>query len=379
MKKLPTIKISGASRDVIFIQGGMGIGISLERLARAVARRGGIGTISSVGLDVLVGKRLGRKLNTRQAVAVELAEAKSEGGFVAINIMVAVQKSFIDSILGAIEGGVDAIIIGAGLPTTLPKTATEADVALIPIVSSVKALRIITKRWVDRYGRTPDAVVVEGPLAGGHLGFAFADLKKPEFRLENIFGPVKEFAQTHGDFPVIVAGGVYFHEDILRWVNEMGADGVQMGTRFAATVESNASDQFKQAIVDCKEKDIIVAEKPGSPCGLPFRIIESSSGYQLALKKLRAPKCNRGFVAGKDESGNFTVCSAKDSCEDFCICNVLLSAQGFTDKEEPIFTVGQRAHLVDRILSVDELMDELTGVVDGSNIIIGRLQRTTEG
>ena len=112
-----------------------------------------------------------------------------------------------------------------------------------------------------------------------------ADLKKEEFRLENIFGPVKEFAQKHGDFPVIVAGGIYYHEDIVRWVNEIGADGVQMGTRFAATHESGASADFKQAIIDCREEDIIVAKKPGSPCGLPFRIIKTSPGYQTALEK----------------------------------------------------------------------------------------------
>jgi nitronate monooxygenase len=361
MKKLPTIKVGGASREVIFIQGGMGIGISLARLAKAVAKRGGIGTISSAGLDLLVSKRIKRKVNSRQAAAIEVAEAKNEGGCIAINIMVAVQKDFNDSILGAIEGGVDAIILGAGLPTTLPETVSEADVALIPIVSSVKALRIIYKRWTDRYKRSPDAVVLEGPLAGGHLGFAFSDVSKDEFRLENIFGPVKEFARTHGDFPVIVAGGIYYHEDILRWVNEIGADGVQMGTRFAATIESGASDSFKQAIIDCKEKDIIIAEKPGSPCGLPFRIIGTSSGYQTALNKTRLPKCNRGFVLRKDDDGNFTVCTAKDSQDDFCICNVLLSAHGYTDKEKPIFTIGQRGHLVDRILSVDELMDELIG------------------
>jgi nitronate monooxygenase len=361
MKKLPTIKVEGASRETILIQGGMGIGISLARLAKAVAKRGGIGTISSAGLELLVSKRIKRKVDSRQAAAIEVAEAKNEGGFIAINIMVALQKSFNDSILGAIEGGVDAIILGAGLPTTLADTVSEAEVALIPIVSSVKALRIIFKRWTDRYKRSPDAVVLEGPLAGGHLGFAFPDLNKEEFRLENIFGPVKEFAQTHGDFPVIVAGGVYYHEDILRWVNEIGADGVQMGTRFAATIESGASDDFKQAIIDCTEKDIIIAEKPGSPCGLPFRIIKTSSGYQSALKKLRLPKCNRGFVLRKDEDGNFTVCSAKDTQDDFCICNVLLSAHGYTDQEKPIFTIGQRGHLVDRILSVDELMDELIG------------------
>jgi nitronate monooxygenase len=363
MKKLPTIKVGGASREVIFVQGGMGIGISLERLAKAVAKRGGIGTISSAGLELLVSKRIKRKVNARQAAAIEVAEAKNEGGFIAINIMVALQKSLNDSILGAIEGGVDAIILGAGLPTTLPESVSEADVALIPIVSSVKALRIIFKRWTDRYKRSPDAVILEGPLAGGHLGFAFPDLNKEEFRLENIFGPVKEFARTNGDFPIIVAGGIYYHEDILRWVNEIGADGVQMGTRFAATIESGASDDFKQAIIDCQEKDIIIAEKPGSPCGLPFRIIQSSSGYQSALEKLRVPKCNRGFVLRKDEEGNFTVCSAKDTYDNFCICNVLLSAHGYTDKEKPIYTIGQRGHLVDRILSVDELMDELIGQI----------------
>ncbi len=362
MKSLPTIQVKDANRNVIFVQGGMGIGISLAPLARAVAQRGGVGTISSAGLEVLVSKRLGRKVNPREAAAVEVAEAKKDGGFIAINIMVALQKAFIDSILGAIDGGVDAIILGAGLPTALPEIIKEADVALIPIVSSVKALRIICKRWSDRYNRLPDAVVVEGPLAGGHLGFSFADLNKEQFRLENIFEPIKEFSQAHGDFPVIVAGGVYYREDIVRWVNEFGADGVQMGTRFAATHESGASEDFKQAIINCRENDIIVSEKPGSPCGLPFRLIKTSPGYQTALKKARLPKCTRGFVLRKDESGHFTVCPAKNSNDDFCICNVLLSAHGFTDKEEPIYTIGRRGHLVDRILSVDELMDELTGL-----------------
>jgi nitronate monooxygenase len=362
MKSLPTIQVKDACKNVIFVQGGMGIGISLATLAKAVAKRGGVGTISSAALAALVSKRLGRRVDERQAAAIEVAESKRDGGFIAMNIMVALHQAFTDSILGAVDGGVDAIILGAGLPTNLPESLESADVALIPIVSSVKALRIICKRWKDRYKRIPDAVVLEGPLAGGHLGFSQADLNKDEFRLETLFGPVKEFAQKHGDFPVIVAGGIYYHEDIVRWVNEMGADGVQMGTRFAATHESSASADFKQAIINCREQDIIVPKKPGSPCGLPFRIIKTSPGYQTALKKARLPKCNRGFVLRKDEAGDFTVCSAKDSYNSFCICNVLLSAHGFTDKEEPIYTIGQRGHLVDRIVSVDELMDELIGI-----------------
>jgi nitronate monooxygenase len=343
----------------------MGIGISLSPLASAVAKRGGVGTISSAGLAAIVSKRLGRRVDARQAAAIEVADSKKGGGFIAINIMVALHQAFTDSILGAVEGGVDALILGAGLPTNLPESLETADVALIPIVSSAKALKIICRRWKERLGRVPDATVLEGPLAGGHLGFSYADLKKEEVRLENIFGPVKEFAQKHGDFPVIVAGGIYYHEDIVRWVNDLGADGVQMGTRFAATYESGASVDFKQAIINCREEDIMVAKKPGSPCGLPFRIIKTSPGYQTALKKTRPPKCNRGLVLRRDEEGNYTVCPARNSHDSFCICNVLYSAHGFTDKEEPIFTVGGRGYLVDRILSVDELMDELIGVNGG--------------
>ncbi len=176
MKSLPTIKIKEARKEVIFVQGGMGIGISLSTLARAVARRGGIGTISSAGLAALVSRRLGRRVDIRQAAAIEVADSKQDGGFIAINIMVALHQAFTDSILGAVEGGVDALILGAGLPTNLPESLEKADIALIPIVSSAKALRIIYKRWTDRLNRAPDAVILEGPLAGGHLGFSNADV-----------------------------------------------------------------------------------------------------------------------------------------------------------------------------------------------------------
>ena len=310
-------------------------------------------------------RRLGRRIDIRQAAAIEVAESKKDGGYVAMNIMVALHSSFTDSILGAVEGGVDALILGAGLPTNLPDSLEKSDVALIPIVSSAKALRIIHKRWTDRLKRAPDAVILEGPLAGGHLGFSLADVTKPEYQLENIFGPVKEFAQKHGDFPVIVAGGIYYHDDIVKWINELGADGIQMGTRFAATQESGASADFKQAMINCREEDIIVPDKPGSPCGLPFRIIKTSPGYQIAKEKSRPLKCNRGLVLRRDDEGHYTVCPARNSHDSFCICNVLFAAHGFTNEEEPIFTIGGRGHLVDRILSVDELMDELIGVNGG--------------
>src|SRR3989338_4618885 len=249
MVRLPSIAIRGLNREAILIQGGMGAGVSLARLAGAVAQRGGVGTVSFVALDRFVERRIGRAVNHHEAAKLEVEEARrlSGGkGAIAINCMVLIEKTYVPSVEGAIEGGVDVIIAGAGLPMTLPEIAGNAPVALVPIVSSGRTLELICLRW-SRYKRMPDAVILEGPLAGGHLGFKAEDVPKPEFRLEELFGPVKDAAQKNGNFPVIVAGGIYSREDIVRWVN-LGADGVQIGTRFAATHESGASDEFKCAI-----------------------------------------------------------------------------------------------------------------------------------
>jgi nitronate monooxygenase len=143
----------------------------------------------------------------------------------------------------------------------------------------------------------------------------------------------------------------------------MGADGVQMGTRFLATEESSAPPEYKKAVLLAKEEDIIVSHKPGSPCGLPFRVIKQSPMYVSATKRLRPPKCDKGYVLLKDAEGKFTRCPAKESNEEcFCICNGLLSSAGYNpDKEEPLFTVGTNAARVDRIVPVKTLMDELAG------------------
>jgi nitronate monooxygenase len=180
--------------------------------------------------------------------------------------------------------------------------------------------------------------------------------------LENLLPSVKDLAMKCGDFPVIVAGGIYSHDDIVKFMN-MGADGVQMGTRFLATEESSAIEMYKQAVVKATEADIVVAHRPGSPCGLPFRVIKQSPMYVSALKRLRAPKCDKGYVLLKDAEGNFTVCPAKESNENhFCICNGLLSSAGYNpEKEEGLYTVGTIAARVDRIVSVETLMHELTG------------------
>jgi len=364
MVKIPGIKIAGVEDSpVIFVQGGMGIGVSLAPLASAVAREGGIGTISSAALRHLHHKKYGQWVSAREATRLETVLAKAEGGFVAINCMVAIIKDNEESILGALDGGVDAIVSGGGLPLALPQIVNKyqldhpnCSVALIPIVSSARSLETIFKHWGKKAERHPDAVILEGPLAGGHLGFSFLDINKEEYQLENLFPAVKRFAKERGDFPVIVAGGLYDNADIVRWI-KMGADGVQLGSRFAATFESDASPAFKQAIIDSKEGEIIIAQNPGSPCGLPFQVITSSPGYWQAKKRLRLPNCNRGFVLRKDGS-----CPAQkiSTSEYFCICNGLLAAIGLeSDGVEPIYTLGANGWRIDKLMSVKELMYEL--------------------
>jgi nitronate monooxygenase len=340
----------------------MGVGVSLYPLAHAVAREGGLGVISSACLDRLVSKRTGKKVNTYEAAFEEVSLSKVKDGFVGINIMMALVRDYCDSVKGALDAGADAIISGAGLPLNLPAIQPPKDTALVPIVSSARALDIICKKW-EKLGYRPDAVVLEGPLAGGHLGFRIDHVDLESNKLENLLPPVKDLAMKHGDFPVIVAGGIYTHEDIVTFMDR-GADGVQMGTRFLATEESSATEAYKQAVVTAKKDDIIVAHRPGSPCGLPFRVIKQSPMYLSSLERRRPPKCDKGYVLLKDAAGNFTICPAKEDNEKyFCICNGLLSSGGYNpDKEEPLYTVGTNAARVDRIVSVHTLMQELKGI-----------------
>ncbi|MBU3925858.1 nitronate monooxygenase [Patescibacteria group bacterium] len=359
--------IKGKEVKTEIIQGGMGVGVSLAPLASAVAKEGGVGVISSACLDRIVGKRIKRKIGIYEAISIEIANAKnmSNNGLIGINIMFALQKDFEDSVRGAIDAGADFIISGAGLPLNLPAIQSPKDTALIPIISSARALKIICKRW-EKLGYLPDAIVLEGPLAGGHLGFKMDQIELEPNTLENLLPEVKDTAMKYGDFPVIVAGGIYTNEDIARFL-KMGADGVQMGTRFLATKESSASEQYKQAVIKAKNDDIIVVDPkvnpPGSSCGLPFRIIKQSPMFISAQKKMRAPKCDKGYVLLKDENGKFSRCPAKKSNENcFCICNGLLSSAGYnSEEEEPLYTVGTNAFRVNKIISVKILMDELKG------------------
>jgi nitronate monooxygenase len=358
---LKPLTIKGKKIRVPIIQGGMGVGVSLHPLAKAVANEGGLGIISSACVDRIVSKRTGKKKNIYEAVYEEVSLSKIKGGFAGINIMTALGRDYTASVQGALDAGADAIISGAGLPLNLPAIQAPKDTALIPIVSSARALDIICKKW-EKLGYRPDAVVLEGPLAGGHLGFRIDQVDLESNKLENLLPPVKDMARKFGDMPVIVAGGIYTHSDILKFM-DMGADGVQMGTRFLATEESSATEAYKQSVVSARDEDIIVAYRPGSPCGLPFRVIKQSPMYVSSLQRLRTPKCDKGYVLMKDAEGKYTVCPAKENNKDyFCICNGLLSSAGYnSDEEEALYTVGTNASRVDKIVSVKTLMDELTG------------------
>ncbi len=338
----------------------MGVGVSLHPLAAAVAKEGGAGIISSACLDRLVTKRKKKKLNIYDATYEEISLAKASGGFAGINIMVALVRSYNESVTAAIDARADFIISGAGLPLNLPAIHPPKDTALIPIVSSARALELICKKW-ERLGYRPDAVVLEGPLAGGHLGFKIEDIGLESNKLENLLPPVKEAAIKHGNFPVIVAGGIFTHNDIVKFL-KMGADGVQMGTRFLATEESSATAEYKQAVINASDEDIGIANNPSSPCGLPFRIIKQSP--MVASSDVREPKCNKGYVLRMDSEDKFTRCPAKENNgKYFCICNGLLSSAGYNPhKEKPLYTVGANAYRVDKILSVKTLMQELAGM-----------------
>jgi len=363
-QSLPSLTIKGKKIKVPIIQGGMGVGVSLSPLAGAVAAEGGVGIVSSAAIDRIVSKRKGTKQNTYEAVYEEISLAKEKGGVSGINIMVALMQTYEDSVKAAIDAGADVIISGAGLPMNLPAIKEPKETALVPIVSSARALELICKRW-ERAHYRPDAVVLEGPLAGGHLGFRIEDIYLESNKLENLFPAVKETAIKHGNFPVIVAGGIYSRDDIIRFI-ELGADGVQMGTRFLVTRESSATDAYKRAVINAGKEDIVVAQNPGSPCGLPFMVIKESPMFDDSLNGKRRPYCDKGYVLTKDKAGHFTQCPAKiDDNTSFCICNGLLSSAGYnTNVESPLYTVGANGYRIDKLTTVKELMNELTGKQD---------------
>ena len=275
MKKL---NIGNLSISVPIVQGGMGVGISLSGLASAVANEGGVGVISRAGLGLLY-RNLSKDYIQASIMGLkeELRKAREKTkGVIGVNVMVAM-SNFADMVKTAIAEKADIIFSGAGLPLNLPSFLQKDSVTkLVPIVSSARAARVIAEKWHNLYNYLPDAFVVEGPKAGGHLGFKDEQINDEHFSLEHILpeviDEVKDIETHYGkSIPVIVAGGIYTGEDIKRFM-DMGAAGVQMGTRFVTTEECDASDIFKQTYIEAKQEDIQIIK---SPVGMPGRAIFS--------------------------------------------------------------------------------------------------------
>lgn len=274
------LKIGNLNLKTPIIQGGMGIGVSLSGLAAAVANEGGIGVISAVGLGLFYTSPTVKfdeacLIGLRQEI--RKAKAASPGGVIGVNIMVAL-TNYADLARVAIEEKADVIISGAGLPSDLPSFLLPGSTTkLIPIVSSGRATKIICDKWKNNYNYIPDAIVLEGPKAGGHLGYKREQIDDPSYSLEKLLVEVLDVTRAFEEkydckIPVIAAGGIYTGEDMAR-VMDLGASGVQMGTLFVTTEECDASLAFKQTYLNCEKEDIVIIQ---SPVGMPGRAIRNS-------------------------------------------------------------------------------------------------------
>lgn len=349
--RMPRLSIGRRTVPLPIVQGGMGVGISLSGLAAAVAGKGGIGVIAGVGIGMLEPDYYqdGRAANIR-AMRSELRKARAKTpGFVGVNIMVAA-NDFHQLLDTCIEEKADALFLGAGLPIrNMPvERIRAAGVLVIPIVSSGRAAELIFKYWQKSYGDIPDAVVVEGPLAGGHLGFRADRLQDADQRLEvlvpQVIAALAPFAAAAGrKIPVIAAGGIYSGEDILKFL-QLGAQGVQMATRFVATDECDADRRFKEAYVACRPEDIAIIK---SPVGMPGRAIRNRFLENAAAGVRNVKRCAWRCLEQ---------CDIRHA--DYCISAALDNARrGLLD--QGFAFCGANAHRVERIVPVTELLESL--------------------
>lgn len=350
-----------AGRPVI--QGGMGVGISLSSLAGAVAKAGGIGIISTaqIGFREPDFKKNPLEANLR-AIGKEYQKARelAPQGIIGFNIMVAT-KNYAMYVKEAVKAGADIIISGAGLPVSLPELVEGAKTKIAPIVSSAKSAMVICKMWDRKYHRIPDLVVIEGPLAGGHLGFSTEQLtelgadsenRRKTYRQQDYDREIREIIkvikgyeekyETH--IPVVTAGGIYSHEDVLHQL-ELGADGVQVATRFVTTEECDAPMAYKQAYLDAAEEDIVITK---SPVGMPGRAIKNAFLERVKKEPVKPDHCYQCL----------------EKCDQaripYCITKALVNAaQG--DTEHALLFCGSNAYRAERIETVEEVMQDLMG------------------
>ncbi len=348
--KMPELVIGDLVAKLPIIQGGMGVGVSLSSLASAVGNVGGIGVISAAGIGFDLPEYKINPIETSiNALKDEIKKAKELTlGIIGVNIMVAL-SNFSDMVKASIEAGADIIFAGAGLPLDLPEYLTDGKMPkLVPIVSSARAAGLITKRWASKYSYLPDAFVVEGPMAGGHLGFKKEQLNEREYSLEalipEVVREVNIYENKYGKpIPVVAGGGIYTGEDIYNFIS-LGAAGVQMGTRFVPTYECDAEMNFKKAYIDCKKEDIVIID---SPVGLPGRAIKNSF-IKSAESGMKHPfKCPYHCIKS---------CKVNDSL--YCIAYALLHAKKGNMQNGFVFA-GENAYRVKELVSVRELIESL--------------------
>jgi NAD(P)H-dependent flavin oxidoreductase YrpB (nitropropane dioxygenase family) len=347
--EIPKLTIGNMTADIPIVQGGMGVRISLASLSSAVANEGGIGTLSSIGLGDIEASKQAYERMSREALIREIRKAKSKTkGNLAVNFM-GVLSNVDDLIKTAIAEGINMIVYGAGLPTRLPELVSDPSVNLVPIISSARVAELILRVWDKRYKRTADGLILEGPLAGGHLGFSEEQLELPEeYSLEKLLPEVLESIKLYEDkygrkIPVIAGGGIYDGKDIARMFS-LGASGVQMATRFVCTEECDAPREFKQTYLDAKEEDIVIIK---SPVGMPGRAIRNNFLKELELRGKLTIKCPYRCL---------TLCEAESA--QYCIALALLNSS-FGDVEHGLIFCGQNAYRVNEIVTVQELIQEL--------------------
>ena len=351
MGNVRPLKIGDLVAKVPVIQGGMGVGVSLSSLAGSVAASGGIGVISTAQIGYrepdFDADPIGANL---RAIGTEIKKAReiAKGGILGVNIMVAT-RMYEEYVKAAVAAGIDLIISGAGLPMDLPKLAGAAKTKLAPIVCSVKSAQVIMRYWWKKYSRLPDLVVIEGPLAGGHLGFHREQLDDIESlhydeEVKAIIEKVNETAAEHEtSIPVVMAGGVYTREDMEHYL-EMGAAGVQMATRFVTTYECDADPAYKQSYIDAKKEDIVIVQ---SPVGMPGRAILNP--FMKRAKEGRIPH----------EKCHLCISTCKGADTPYCITDALVNAvKGKVD--DALLFCGANAYRATHLEHVRDIMEELS-------------------
>ena len=344
------LKIGNLTARLPIIQGGMGVGISLNGLASAVANEGGVGVISCAGLG-LIYRHTAKDYMEACLIGLKEEIRKSRektSGIIGVNVMMAL-TNFGDMVKTAIAEKVDVIFAGAGLPMDLPKYRTEGcTTKLVPIVSSARAAKIICEKWKTLYDYLPDLVVVEGPKAGGHLGFKTNQIEDENFSIEKLIPEVvREVAiyeeKYNQEIPVIAAGGIYTGEDMYK-IMQLGAKGVQIASRFVTTHECDADIKFKESYINASEGDVEIIQ---SPVGMPGR----------ALKGVFLEKVKQGLTAPKSCPYNcLHTCDYKKV--PYCIIVTLYNAyRGQMDKGYAF--AGKNAYMADKIVSVKEVIDSL--------------------